>query len=139
MKRDDFVAAVYHRAGELVADVDAEPSARHQYPPAFPPDAGQVQEILVQGLPIANLARHSVVFQVPVRRRSDHQTDGLVGQLRHIAAIADDDLAPDGHLCCASGPDSMLLIYASFLPIAQVGHERRFPEPPDLRAGQKVV
>jgi hypothetical protein len=57
---------------------------------------------------------------MPVRRRGDHQADASVGHLSHIAAISDDDLAPNGHLYPASGPDNVLLIYASFLQIAQV-------------------
>ena len=63
-----LVAAIDGSSGELIADIDAKPPATLEDPEAFCPDPVKVREVLMKGLPVADLPFDGIVLEVPIRR-----------------------------------------------------------------------
>src|SRR5208337_5117857 len=77
VQRDDLIPAINRGAGELIADVEAQPAAGPEDPETFAPGMKQVGEVLMQALAMANLPGYPVILDLPVRGGGDHQVDAV--------------------------------------------------------------
>jgi len=94
--RNDFIAAVIDRTGELIPDIDTEPAAVIEHPVTFIPDKIQLVDIAFVAVIEAYLVICAVILQLPVRRRGDDEMNGPVGQFAHFSAVAADNRM----VCC---------------------------------------
>ena len=91
MDWDHFIAPIIDGSGKLITDIDTESTTVVEHTMAFAPHEVEMVDIGLVTVVETDLIGGAIVFQLPIRGRSDDQMDTLILHFVHASAVALDN------------------------------------------------